>query len=171
VAGTGWSAPYRAVLTSRICDQRAYPTSFALDLASPLLVGVTELALVCGTVIFAGLFVCAISLQFFLVNDAELTSSFAYGGSYATSQPASIVPTPLRIVFGQLVPVAFTAYLPTLAILHLPGPPLLPSWAVWCTPVAVAWVWLTAMLVAMGNPALPRRRRLDVVSRIYLSRR
>jgi ABC-2 type transport system permease protein len=79
------------VLTSRICDQRAYPTSFALDLASPLLVGVTELALICGTVIFAGLFVCAISLQFFLVNDAELTSSFAYGGSYATSQPASIV--------------------------------------------------------------------------------
>jgi ABC-2 type transport system permease protein len=109
------------VPTSRICDQRAYPTSFALDLASPLLVGVTELALVCGTVIFAGLFVCAISLQFFLVNDAELTSSFAYGGSYATSQPASIVPTPLRIVFGQLVPVAFTAYLPTLAILHLPA--------------------------------------------------
>jgi ABC-2 type transport system permease protein len=128
-------------------------------------------ALICGTAIFAGLFVCATSLQFFLVNGADLTSSFTYGCSYATSQPASIVPTPLRIVFGQLVPVAFTAYLPTLAILHLPGPPLLPSWAVWCTPVAVAGCGGGNVLVAMGNPALPGRRRLDVVSRIYLSRR
>ena len=101
--------------------------------------------LVCGTAIFAGLFVCAASLQFFLVNGAELTNSFTYGGSYAASQPASIFPTPLKLVFGYLVPVAFTAYLPTLAILHLPGPPLLPTWAVWCAPVAVAWVWLTAM--------------------------
>jgi len=254
VVSTGWSSPYRAVLASRIRAQRAYPTSFALDLASSLLVGLTELgevwvvfanvtvlggldldavlllfglsnlafsladmvvghvdtlptyirmgsldafylrplpllaqlvtsdltlkrlarigvaavalaagllrndihwgpqtlmllgvALICGTAIFAGLFVCAASLQFFLVNGAELTSSFTYGGSYAASQPASIFPTPLKLVFGYLVPVAFTAYLPTLAILHLPGPPLLPSWAVWCTPAAVAWVWLTAM--------------------------
>jgi ABC-2 type transport system permease protein len=107
-----------------------------------LLLGV---ALVCGTAIFAGLFVCAASLQFFLVNGAELTSSFTYGGSYAASQPASIFPTPLKLVFGYLVPVAFTAYLPTLAILHLPGPPLLPTWVVWCTPVAAVWVWLMAM--------------------------
>jgi hypothetical protein len=148
------------------------PDVLCADLASPLLVGVTELALICGTVIFAGLFVCAISLQFFLVKDAELTSSFAYGGSYATSQPASIVPTPLRIVFGQLVPVAFTAYLPTLAILHLPGPP---AAAVVGRLVHAGGGGLGVadgnVLVAMGNPALPRRRRLDVVSRIYLSRR
>ena len=40
------------------------------------------------------------------------------------------------------MPVAFTAYLPTLAILDLPGPPRLPTWLVWCTPVAaLAWVW------------------------------
>jgi ABC-2 type transport system permease protein len=133
-----------------------------------LLLGV---ALVCGTAIFAGLFVCAASLQFFLVNGADLTSSFTYGCSYATSQPASIVPTPLRIVFGQLVPVAFTAYLRTLAILHLPARRCCrrgPSGA-------RRWPWPGCgggnVLVAMGNPALPGRRRLDVVSRIYLSRR
>jgi ABC-2 type transport system permease protein len=254
VASTGWSAPYRAVIGSRIRAQRAYRTSFALDLASSLLIGLTELGevwvlfanitvlggldfdavlllfglsnlafsiadmvvghvdtlptyirmgtleafylrplpvlaqlvtsdftlkrlarisvaavalaagllrndihwgpealllltmgLLCGTAIFAGLFVCAASVQFFLVNGAELTNSFTYGGSYAASQPASIFPTPLKLVFGYLVPVAFTAYLPTLALLHLSGPPLLPRWAVWCTPLAAAWVWLGAL--------------------------
>ena len=254
MASTGWSSPYRAVLGSRIRAQRAYRTSFVLDLASSLLIGLTEfgevwvvfanvsvlggldfdavlllfglsnlafsladlvvghvdnlptfiragtldafylrplpvlaqlvtcdftlkrlarigvaaaaltvglvrgdidwgpapvllllIAIVCGTAIFAGLFVCAASLQFFLVNGAELTNSFTYGGSYASSQPASIFPTPLKLVFGYLVPVVFTAYLPTLAILHLPGPPLLPSWAAWCTPLAAAWVWVAAM--------------------------
>ena len=72
-----------------------------------------------------------------VVNGAELTNSFTYGGSDAASQPASIFPTPLKLVFGYLVPVAFTAYLPTLAILHLPGPPLLPTWAAG----APRWRW------------------------------
>jgi ABC-2 type transport system permease protein len=100
-----------------------------------------------GSAIFAGLFVCAASLQFFLVNGAELTNSFTYGGSYAASQPASIFPTPLKLVFGYLVPVVFTAYLPTLAILRLPGPAGLPAWAAWLTPVAAAWVWGLALLL------------------------
>jgi ABC-2 type transport system permease protein len=103
------------------------------------------LALVCGTAIFAGLFVCAASLQFFLINGSELTNSFTYGGSYAASQPASIFPTPLKMVFGYLVPVAFTAYLPTLVILRLPGPAGLPSWLAWLTPLAALWVWLVAL--------------------------
>ena len=43
-----------------------------------------------GTAIFAGLFVCAASLQFFLVNGAELTSSFtAAGPTPRPSRPPS----------------------------------------------------------------------------------
>ena len=42
VASAGWSSPYRAVLASRIRAQRAYRTSFVLDLASSLLIGLTE---------------------------------------------------------------------------------------------------------------------------------
>jgi len=103
------------------------------------------IAVICGTAIFAGLFVCAASLQFFLLNGAELTNSFTYGGSYAASQPASIFPTPLKLIFGYLVPVAFTAYLPTLVILRLSGPPNLPSWLAWLTPLAALWVWLLAL--------------------------
>lgn len=249
-----WSAPYRAVIGSRIRAQRAYPTSFLLDLGGSLLVGVTEfaevwvifhnirvlggldfsavlllfglsnltfstadlvvghidnlptfvrmgtldafylrpqpvlaqlmtselslrrlarigvglvalvagltrndihwdigvvamlvLAVVGGTAIFAGLFVCAASLQFFLINGAELTNSFTYGGGYASSQPTSIFPTPLKLLFGYLVPVTFTGYLPTLWILRLPGPAGLPTWLGWLTPIAALWVWVLAL--------------------------
>jgi ABC-2 type transport system permease protein len=111
----------------------------------PSVVAMLLIAVICGTAIFAGLFVCAASLQFFLINGSELTNSFTYGGSYAASQPASIFPTPLKMVFGYLVPVAFTAYLPTLVILRLPGPPGLPAWLAWLTPLAALWVWLVAL--------------------------
>lgn len=108
-------------------------------------VGLLIVAVLAGTAIFAGLFTVAAGVQFFLINGAELTNSFTYGGSYAASQPASVFPTPLRLVFGYLVPVAFTAYLPTLAILRLPGPAGLPTWLAWWTPLAAAWVWLLAL--------------------------
>ncbi len=107
-------------------------------------VALAVLALVFGTAIYAGLFVCAASVQFFLINAPETTNSFTYGGSYASAQPASVFPTPLRLVFGYLVPVAFTAYLPTLAMLGLPAPFGLPAWLAWLTPLAAGWVWLVA---------------------------
>jgi ABC-2 type transport system permease protein len=252
----GWTAPYRAVIASRIRAQRAYRASFALDFMGSLLVGLTEfgevfvifhnvtvlggldfhailllfglsnlswsiadmcvghidtlptyvragtldafflrpqpvlaqlmtsefslrrlarlsvgavtlgfglsvndidwgvdvvallvIALVFGAAIFAACFVAAASLQFFLINGAELTNTFTYGGSYAASQPASIFPTPLKLLFGYLVPVAFTAYLPTIAILGLPGPAGLPAWLAWFTPVAAIWAWGIALLL------------------------
>lgn len=108
-------------------------------------VALLVIAVVAGTALYAALFVCAAGLQFFLINGAELTSSFVYGGSYASSQPAAVFGRPLRMVFGYLVPVAFTAYLPTLALLHEPGPWGLPSWAAWLTPIAAAWTWLLAL--------------------------
>ena len=43
---------------------------------------------------------------------------------------------------GQLY---FTAYLPTIAVLELPGPALLPSWLAWLAPVAALWVWAVAL--------------------------
>ena len=102
------------------------------------------ITLICGIALFCGLFVCAAGLQFFLIDGAELTNSFTYGGSFAAMQPASVFPAPLKLLFGFAIPVAFTAYVPTIALLGLPGPPLLPAWSAWLTPVAAAWVWLLA---------------------------
>ncbi|MFE7720911.1 ABC transporter permease [Nocardia rhizosphaerihabitans] len=102
------------------------------------------ITLLSGIALFCGLFVCAAGLQFFLIDGAELTNSFTYGGSFAAMQPASVFPAPLKLLFGFAIPVAFTAYVPTIALLGLPGPPLLPAWSAWLTPAAAAWVWLLA---------------------------
>ncbi|WP_332838763.1 ABC transporter permease [Nocardia bovistercoris] len=112
---------------------------------SPATFALLTITLIGGIALFTGLFVAAAGLQFFLIDGAELTNSFTYGGSFAAMQPASVFPTPLKILFGLAIPVSFTAYLPTIALLGLPGPPLLPSWLAWLTPVATLWVWALAL--------------------------
>ncbi|MFV0308184.1 MAG: ABC transporter permease [Desertimonas sp.] len=102
-------------------------------------VAMLAIALVFGTVLCGALFVIAGGLQFFLLNGAELTNAFTYGGGYAATLPAAAFPNPLRVAFGWILPVAFVGYLPTLVILDLAGPPLLPRWLAWLLPVAAAW--------------------------------
>ena len=107
---------------------------------APATVGCCSLiAIVCGTAIFAALFVCAASLQFFLVNGAELTNAFTYGGSYASPSRRRIFPTPLKLRLR----------LPRARGLHrlpadardpatCPGRRCCPPWLAWCTPLAAA---------------------------------
>lgn len=118
--------------------------SVPLSFHSVVMVGI---AVFFGSAIFAGVFVCAASAQFFLVNGAEFTNAFTYGGAYAAQQPAAIFPPLMKLLFGYLIPVAFTAYLPTLAILGLPGPAGLPEWLVYLTPLAALWVWGVALFL------------------------
>jgi len=107
------------------------------------LVVITPLA---GAAVFAALFVAAGAAQFWLVDGAEVTNSFTYGGEYAASFSAAVLPLPVRVLFSFVVPAAFTAYLPTLALLDLPGPPGLPSWLGWFTPLVAALTCGVAML-------------------------
>lgn len=100
---------------------------------------------VSGFAIFAALFVWAAGLQFFLVNGAEMTNAFVYGGRYAATQPGRVWSGPLKVVFGMVFPVAFAAYLPTLRVVDLPSPPPFPGWAGWCAPVAAVWAWAAAI--------------------------
>ncbi len=104
------------------------------------------LGLVSGYATFAGMFVLAAGLQFFLLDGAEMTNAFVYGGRYAATQPASVWTRPLKLVFGFFFPMAFTAYLPAVAILGLPGPQWLPAWLGWCAPAAALWSWATGLL-------------------------
>ncbi|APB01018.1 ABC transporter permease [Nocardia seriolae] len=103
--------------------------------------------LLSGIAIFAGLFVCAAGVQFFLIDGAELTNSFTYGGSYASMQPTSVFPTPMKLVFGFLIPVAFTSYVPAIALLRLPGSAPLPGALAWAAPLAALWVWAAALFL------------------------
>jgi ABC-2 type transport system permease protein len=107
------------------------------------LLGVT---LVSGLATFAAMFVWAGGAQFYLVDGAEATNAFVYGGRYAATQPASVWDRPLKAVFGFLFPMAFTAYLPVVTLLGLPGPEWMPGWLGWCAPLAAVWAWTLALL-------------------------
>jgi ABC-2 type transport system permease protein len=104
------------------------------------------LGLASGYATFSALFVWAAGLQFFLLDGAEMTNAFVYGGRYAATQPASVWSRPLKLVFGFFFPMAFTAYLPAVTMLGLPGPDWLPAWLGWCAPAAAVWSWLMALL-------------------------
>jgi ABC-2 type transport system permease protein len=90
--------------------------------------------------------VWAAGLQFFLIDGSEMTNAFVYGGRYAASQPASVWSRPLKFAFGFFFPMAFTAYLPAVTMLGLPGSDWLPAWLGWCAPVAAVWAWLMGLL-------------------------
>lgn len=112
----------------------------------PATIALLVISLLSGTAIFAGLFVCAAGLQFYLIDGSELTNSFTYGGSFAAQQPSSVFDGPMRVVFGLAVPVSFAGYLPTIELLNLPGPPWLPAPLAWFGPVAALWVWVLALI-------------------------
>ncbi|WP_151523332.1 ABC transporter permease [Serinicoccus kebangsaanensis] len=112
---------------------------------TPEKVALLAVTIPAAVAIYAGLFIAAAGVQFFLINGAETTNAFVYGGRYAASQPASVWPRSLVLVFGLIFPVAFTGYLPALALLDLPVPFGLPGWTAWLTPVAAVWSWLVAL--------------------------
>ena len=117
----------------------------------PRTVALVALGLVSGYATFAGLFVWAAGLQFFLLDGSEMTNAFVYGGRYAATQPASVWSRPLKLLFGFFFPMAFTAYLPAVTILGLPGTAWLPAWLGWCAPVAAIWSWLLGLLFGRGG--------------------
>jgi ABC-2 type transport system permease protein len=111
--------------------------------AKVLLILVAPLA---GAAIFAALFVAAAGAQFWLIDGAELTNAFTYGSSYVASYPASVLHVLVRTFFSFVVPASFVAYLPALVLTDEPGPPWLPSWLGWCTPVMALLAWGVALL-------------------------
>jgi ABC-2 type transport system permease protein len=113
---------------------------------SPAVVYLLVSTPVFGTLIYGGLFAIAGGVQFFLIDGAEFTSSFVYGGAYAGELPGSALIAPVRIAFTFVIPATLTGYLPALLILGLPGPEFLPAWLGWLTPVFAAWTWLLAWL-------------------------
>ena len=114
--------------------------------ASPTSVALLALALVSGVATSSAMFVLAAGVQFFVVDGAEMTNAFVYGGRYAATQPASVWSRPVKAVFGFLFPVAFTGYLPVVTLLGLPGVGWLPAWLGWCAPLAAVWAWTAALL-------------------------
>lgn len=99
-----------------------------------------------GAAIFAALFVSAAGAQFWLIDGAELTNAFTYGSSYVASYPTSVLHVLVRTFFSFVIPASFVAYLPALVLTGEPGPPWLPQWLGWCTPVMAVAAWGVALL-------------------------
>lgn len=113
---------------------------------TPATIALLVMTPVAGTAIFCGLFVVAAGIQFWLIEGSEMANAFTYGSSYSSSFPTSIFTLPMRVLFTFVVPAAFTAYLPTLLILGLPGPAWTPAWLGWLSPVAALAIWALGMV-------------------------
>lgn len=91
-----------------------------------------------GAVIFSAIFVATSAVGFWLIEGMEFANGFTYGGNYLASFPFSVFGTTIRRLFTFVIPVAFVAYLPALALLGRDDPAGLPAWTSWsAVPVAI----------------------------------
>ena len=112
--------------------------------ARALLMVVTPLA---AAVVFSALFVATAAFSFWFVEGTEFANAFTYGGQYLASFPMTVLQTAVRRFFTFVVPIAFVAYLPTLALLGRPDPAGLPSWLSWSSPLVAVVVSIAAGLL------------------------
>jgi ABC-2 type transport system permease protein len=119
----------------------------ANDIAwTPAHVALAVLAPVAAAAIFAALWIVAGAWQLWLVDADAAVNTFTAGGGYAADFPSSIFPQGIRQVFTFVIPAAFAGYLPTLALIGQDGPPGLPAWLGWFTPL-VALIALSIAVV------------------------
>ncbi|MGO3210930.1 ABC transporter permease [Brachybacterium sp. AOP42-C2-15] len=105
------------------------------------------LAPLAGALLFGALFTVAGALQFWLVDGREFANAFTYGGNYVATTPGAVFALPMRAFFTFVIPATLIAYAPTLALLDLPGPALIPAWAGWLGLPATVLAWIVAGLL------------------------
>jgi ABC-2 type transport system permease protein len=97
---------------------------------TPLRIMVLLITPLTGLVLFGAIWVAATASTFWLVEGQELPNAVTYGSGMFTSYPVSVFSGWLLRLMAFVVPGAFVAYYPALAILGKPDPlglhPLLP---------------------------------------------
>jgi ABC-2 type transport system permease protein len=114
---------------------------------TPATLALAVLAPIAGAALFGALFTMAGALQFWLVDGREFASAFTYGGNYVATTPGAVFALPMRAFFTFVIPATLVAYTPTLALLDLPGPTLLPQWSGWVGAPAAVLAWIVAALL------------------------
>ncbi|MFC6089566.1 ABC-2 family transporter protein [Saccharothrix sp. BKS2] len=114
---------------------------------SPLTAPLVLVAPISGAVIFSAVWVIAGSICFWLIDGQELANSVTYGSSAFTSYPATVYGPWLRRFFAFVVPGAFVAYYPALALLDRPDPLGGPALLGWASPLVAAVTAVVAGLV------------------------
>lgn len=118
---------------------------------TPLVVALLVVTPLTGAVIIGSVWVATCAVSFWIVEGRELANAFTYGSTITTAYPITIFAPWLRTLFCFLVPGAFVAYYPTLAILGRPDPLGLPAALPYLTPlVAVAVAGIAALVWRAG---------------------
>lgn len=104
-------------------------------------------ALVGGMVIYLGVWVVTTSITFWLVDSREVSAAFTYGGRQMSTYPLGIYSDWIRALARFVVPLAFTAYYPTLGLLGRADPLGGPTWLAWSGPLVAVAVGAVALAV------------------------
>ncbi|MFD5824312.1 ABC transporter permease [Lentzea sp. NPDC060358] len=113
------------------------PARVVLAVATPL----------AGAVIYSSVWVVACSICFWIVEGREFANAVTYGSNAFTSYPINVYSRPLRWLMAFVVPGAFVAYYPSLALLGKQDPLGLPGWVGWTSPLVAALAAGVAALV------------------------
>jgi ABC-2 type transport system permease protein len=133
-------------ITSAIAVMIYALTHVAIDW-TPAKVVLTVMTPVAGAVIYSAVWVVACSICFWIVEGREFANTVTYGSNAFTSYPINIYARPLRWAMAFIVPGAFVAYYPSLALLGKQDPLGLPGWVGWTSPLVAALAALVAGLV------------------------
>ncbi|MGI5127539.1 ABC transporter permease [Pseudonocardia sp. CA-107938] len=119
--------------------------------ATPLVVALLVVTPLTGAVIIGAIWIATCATSFWIVEGRELANSFTYGSTITTAYPITVFAPWLRTLFCFVVPGAFVAYYPALAILDRPDPLGLPAVLPYLTPlVAVVAVGVAALVWRAG---------------------
>lgn len=102
---------------------------------------------VCATVFFSSVFVLGASVAFWWVDAGQFAHSFTYGGRDFTTYPSNVYQGAFRRLFAYVLGFGFVSYYPALGLLGVPDPLGLPSWFIWCGPLAATAAALAATFV------------------------
>jgi ABC-2 type transport system permease protein len=114
---------------------------------SPFTAALVVVAPISGAVIFAAVWITANSICFWVVDGQELANAVTYGSNAFTSYPTTVYGPWLRRFFAFVIPGAFVAYYPGLALLGRPDPLGGPALLGWISPLVAAAAAVVAGLV------------------------
>ncbi len=92
---------------------------------------------VCSVLLLLGLFLIEATMCFFSVKSIEMVNVLTYGGRSTCQYPVDIFPTPLRLLFTYVAPVALCMHWPVSWVLGQPMVELAQGWY-YVTPLAGA---------------------------------
>lgn len=112
-----------------------------VDIAwTPTRIAVLVMAVVCGTLIYSGLWIATASISFWAVASRETANAVTYGGQFANEYPLHLYRDWIRATLGWGIPLAFVSYVPTQWLLGAENPLGLPGYLVFATPAVAAAV-------------------------------